>query len=212
MGKNLIFIGAGGHARSIFDSMSKIEKECVIGYVDITKSDYMSKKSIKYLGKDDYIFQNYANDEVELILGLSYLGKSVSTDLRNNILDKFSNYSFYTFVSERSYVSEDATIGSGTVILNNVHINSECIIGKNCVINNNVLIEHDCEIGESVQISPGALILGGAKIGDNCFIGAGVILRDATAIVKNCKIGMGSIITKDILESGTYIGHPIAKL
>jgi acetyltransferase-like isoleucine patch superfamily enzyme len=31
-------------------------------------------------------------------------------------------------------------------------------------------------------------------------------------IIENTIIGMGSIVTKDILQNGTYVGNPIYKL
>jgi sugar O-acyltransferase (sialic acid O-acetyltransferase NeuD family) len=212
MGDSLIFLGSGGHAKSIYDSLSEKEKSLIIGYVDLKTSDFMEMKNINYLGNDDYFIENFVPSNNKLVLGVSYIGKKPNFNLRSQLLYKYRKFEFYKFISKKSYVSIDSQIGEGSIILNDVFINSSVQIGSHCLINNRVLIEHDCEIGNNVQISPGAIILGGSRIGNNCFIGAGSIIRDSVNIIENTIIGMGSIVTKDILQNGTYVGKPIYKL
>lgn len=212
MEKRLILIGSGGHAKSILESLSISEKNNLIGYVDIEPSSYMESKNIKYIGNDDCMKDYEGEEDLFLILGLSYLGSTPSFELREKIILKYKNFNFYQFISSKSYISKDSSIGKGTIILNNVYINNSTKIGNSCLINNNVLIEHDCEIGNNVQIAPGAIILGGVNIADNCFIGAGVIIRDSVNIASNIIIGMGCVVTKNITTSGTYYGNPLKKM
>jgi hypothetical protein len=45
MGKNLIFVGMGGHAKSIDEAMTTDNKNRIVDYVDIKHLYFISKKN-----------------------------------------------------------------------------------------------------------------------------------------------------------------------
>jgi len=201
-----IIVGSGGHGKVVYEIVKN--KYDIIGYSDIEDK----KNQLKYLGTDDNVIQILEkNPNIKLFLGLSYIGKKVSLDLRNNILDFFENHGFYfsKIISNNTIISETVLIEEGVFIGNNVVINPNAVIGKNALINTGAIIEHDVKISKNTQIGPGALLLGGVQIGANCFIGAGSIIRDSVLICNNVIIGMGSIVTANINNSGTYYGNPL---
>lgn len=110
------------------------------------------------------------------------------------------------------------------------------VIGKNCVIGSNTAIVRGSAneytiIEDGVNMAPGCNIGHGTFIGKNThlanniatggssyiesnnFIGCGVSLKPGVKInSKNVIIGTGGVITKNINESGVYVGCPAKKI
>jgi len=210
--KKLVIIGAGGHSNAIISSLNEEQFNSVIGYVDIKENKNLSKE-IKYLGNDRDFSNNHSPNNLELIIGLSYVGNKIDLSLRIKIINfyKLKRYKFISIISPYSYISHEAKIGKGVYIAPGSKIIANAKISNFCLINTGAIIEHDVSLGENVQVSSGSVLCGDIIIGDNTFIGAGSVLRDGINIVGNTIIGMGSVVTKNITESGIYAGNP-AKL
>ena len=198
---NIILVGGGGHARACADviNISKINFN-IIGYVDPQENKLMS--AFKYLGSDDVLV-----DYVQSCSFLITIGQIKSYSKRKELSDhldeiKANQISIY---SENSYVSSNATISSGTIIMHGAIIQTNVKVGKNCIINDRALIEHDSVIGDNCHISTGAIINGNCKIGNGVFIGSSAVIRNGINIADDCVIGMGAIIKQDILENNTII-------
>jgi sugar O-acyltransferase (sialic acid O-acetyltransferase NeuD family) len=114
-------------------------------------------------------------------------------------------------ISLNTTISEYHEIGEGNLILDFVLIEPDTKIGNGNLINCYAGIFHDVEIGDFNEIMPGAKILGTAKIGNNCRIGTNATILPGISICDNSIIGAGAVVTRDITESGTYVGVP-AKL
>lgn len=192
---NIVLVGAGGHAQSILaietNDGTTIHQYCAPQRNHRLEAHY----GVEYLGSDDQILT--ATKEFELILGVSYLGQSVSGELRKKLLDKFQSFRFRRWIAHSSIV-KTADIGQGSIVFERALVNTGTKIGENCVINSGAIVEHDCVIGNNVQISPGAIVLGGVHIADNCFIGAGAIIRDSVHIKTETMIPMGAKVTQNI--------------
>lgn len=119
-------------------------------------------------------------------------------------------------------------IGSNTFIGPFVEIQKNVSIGKNCKIQSHTFICELVEIGNNCFISHGVMFIndlfsagapaGGdiskwkkTVIGNNVSIGSNATILPIK-IVDNVVIGAGAVVTKDILESGVYIGNPARKL
>jgi UDP-3-O-[3-hydroxymyristoyl] glucosamine N-acyltransferase len=73
-------------------------------------------------------------------------------------------------------------------------------------------VGHDCVIGDFFTASPGVNISGNCTIGNQVYIGTNASLKQGITICDDVIIGMGSVVVKDIIEPGVYIGNPISKL
>ena len=120
------------------------------------------------------------------------------------------------------------TIGSDTFIGPFVEIQSGVVIGKKCKIQSHAFICDKVTIGNNCFISHGAMFIndlfedGGpaqgnkekwksTNIGDNVSIGTNSTILPVK-ICSNVVIGAGAVVTKDILESGVYVGNPAKKI
>ena len=205
----IVIIGGGGHAKSLINTLKKIEGYQIIGYIAL--NDGGDILGIPYLGDDtvlDEVQQKYKCRDA--IIGVGNVNVS---DKRRQITDelKSKGFIFPTVISPTAMIGEDVTIGQGTVVLDGVIVNVGTQIGKYCIINTGSIIDHDCQIGNFVHLAPGAVLSGGVNIGDHTMIGAGASVIQGKTVGSNCMIGAAASVTDDCLETGTYVGIPARK-
>ena len=193
MSKDVIIIGAGGHAKVIADIIYK-SGDNLIGFLDdnlanIGKEIYLGKK---VLGTT----KNY------FIIGIG--NNSIRKKINNE-----NNLKLYTAIHPSAIIAQDVKIGIGSVIMAGVVINPGTVIGKNCIINTCSSLDHDNLLEDYVHISPGAHLAGTVSVKEGTWICTGAIIKNNITIGKNNIIGAGSVVIKDIIdENTTYIGVP----
>jgi len=114
--------------------------------------------------------------------------------------------------------------------LGGVKIGTNCIIGSNTsivrgsanehtILKNNVnlapgcCIGHGTEIGENVHFANNVTIGGSVKISNNCFLGCASTINPRIELQSdNIILGAGSVVTKNLKESGVYVGVPAKKI
>ena len=119
-------------------------------------------------------------------------------------------------------------IGDNTFIGPFVEIQKDVKIGKNCKVQSHSFICELVTIGDNTVIAHGVMFIndlfsmGGpangdknlwksTTIGNNVSIGSNATILPVS-ICDNVVIGAGSVITKDIKESGIYVGNPAKKI
>ena len=200
--RDIIILGAGGHAKACIDVLESENKFNIVGLVD-SSSTHNEVLGIPIIGNDDdlgKIFDNIKN----AIIGI---GQIKSPELRVKLYKKLIDIGFSLPVikSPRAYVSGSSEIGKGSIIMHDVIVNSSSNIGKNCILNNKALIEHDVSVGNNTHIATGAIINGGVKVGENCFIGSGAVIKQMVSICDNSVIGAGVVLKRSIKSSKIII-------
>jgi len=193
--KEIILIGAGGHAISCIDVIEETKKFKISGIVDNDES-ILNCLNYPLIGKDKDLKSLREKYEFAFIV----IGQIKSPKLRIDLFNKLKklNYKLPTVISPRAHVSKHCNIGEGTIIMHDVIINAKASVGFNCIINNKALIEHDAKIANNCHISTGAIINGGSIVNDNCFIGSGSVIREEIEIGYNCVISASSFVRKNI--------------
>ena len=185
--KNLILIGAGGHCVSCIDVIEKEKKYKIIGVVDKKKI-----RNIKYkiLSKD----KNFKKIILKCKNVLITLGQIKKTEKRVDLFNRAKKIGFKLpkVISPLAYVSKNAVVGEGSIIMHGAIVNAGAKIGRNCIINTNALIEHDANIGDHCHISTRATLNGGVELGKKSFVGSHSVVR------QNIKIGEGSFINANL--------------
>jgi len=119
------------------------------------------------------------------------------------------------------------SIGDNSFIGPFVEIQNKVTIGENCKIQSHSFICELVTIGDNTIIAHGVMFIndlfsnGGpangdkslwksTRIGSNVSIGSNATILPVN-ICDNVVIGAGSVVTKDIVKPGTYVGNP-AKL
>ena len=199
--KNVIILGASGHAKVIAEVINK-SGDNVVGFLD---DDLSLKGKIVYLDKkvlgtiDDI---NKYKDNY-FIIGIG------NNKIRKEISSKYNDLKWYIAIHPSAIVAENVEIKEGTVIMPGVVINPGTVIGKHCIINTSSSIDHDNKIGDYVHISPGTHLAGRVTVGKSTWICIGVSVINNITIGCNDIIGAGAVVIKDILEDNkVYVGVP----
>jgi sugar O-acyltransferase (sialic acid O-acetyltransferase NeuD family) len=196
--KNVIIIGAGGHAAELDDYIKSNQKFEVnnelniIGFLDDNPDNYSRYRfSAPLLGgvKDHRVIsgQNY-------IIGIANLL------YRRIIVDRYlaEGAHFEKFIHFGAYVSDSAVIGEGSIIGPNVSIGPNVQIGKFTLINARSSLGHDSLVGEYNFISPNVCLSGFTEVGDENLLGINSATIPGIKIGNRNKIAAGMVLDQNI--------------
>lgn len=208
MKKNIIFIGGGGHCKSIIDIAEHLNYN-ILGILDVEEKIGEHVLSTSIIGSDNDI-SKYVND-AEFIITVGFItNPMVRIKLFNAV--KSAGGKFTTIIAPTAYISKYAEVGEGTVVMHNAVINAEAKIGYNCIINTFANIEHEAVVGNNCHISTGAMVNGMCNLGDNIFVGSQSVIAQTTNIASGSIISAASFVHKNLESGGVYAGNPARKI
>ena len=206
MHKNVVIIGAGGHAKVIADIIKK-SGDTIVGFLDDNKKIgehiILNYKVIGNLA--DRISISKSNPDYEFII-------AIGDNKKIKEISQLFKLKFYTAIHPSAQIGLSVEIQEGTTIMANTCINPLAKIGKHCIINTGSIIEHDNVVEDFVHISPNVTLCGTVKVGALTHIGAGVTVKNNIDICGNCIIGAGAVVVKNIEEEGIYVGVPAERM
>lgn len=197
--KQLVLIGAGGHAKSIIDSINEDEIE-IIGFIDDNKRGL--HYGIPILGSKIESIENYHEYYYFVSIG--------DVQCREKWFEKVKvmNLETLNIIDKTAYVSKTAQLGKGNFIGKHAIINADSIIGNDNVINTRALVEHECIVGNHVHLSTNSVINGNVEIGDRVFLGSMAVCNGQQRIESDVTIGSGSVVINNIESCCTVVGVP----
>jgi len=195
----LIIVGAFSEIVELAEDNGNI----ILGFFDNLKTE--SYFGYPILGTDELA--------VELVSTYKNIPLVITPDnpiVREMLYFKYLSigYTFLNLVSKEAKVSKSATIAEGAIVQSGVNISSESYIGKFVKLNTNCNVMHNCRIEDFTTVAPNAVILGYISIGKRCYIGSNATILPNITITDDVTIGAGSVVTRNIYESGIYIGSP----
>lgn len=204
----LVLIGGGGHCKSVIEA-AESSGRIIKGILDMPDTVGSHILGYAVIGTDAAI-SKYV-DECEFVVTLGFI-KDASHRIDLHHLVESLGGKFATVIAPTAHVSRHSSVGEGTVILNHASVNAGASIGKGCIINTAANIEHDVIVGDYCHMSTGAMVNGDCIIGDATFIGSGSVVCNGISIASHSVVGAGSSVTKNIIESGTYVGVPAKRI
>ena len=188
---NIILIGGGGHCISVIDVIENDNKFNILGILDsnIKENNVLG---YKILGGDNLI-PELVNENTYFLITVGQI-KSYSTRKKIAEILIENKAKFATIISTLAYVSQHATIGEGSIIMNGAVVNAKSTIGKNCIINTKSNVEHGVSIGDFCHISTCAVVNGDSVIGNGTFIGSNATISNDVSIKENSIISAGKFI------------------
>ena len=202
---SLILIGAGGHSRSCIDVIEQHGRFQIAGLVGVKGEMKYKQLSYEVIGTDEELPELVKTYSLAVIT----LGHIHTPDTRIRLYHLASSIGFELpiIVSPLSYVSQHATIGAGTIVMNGAFVNARAKIGCNCIINTRAVIEHDVNVSDHCHISTGAILNGNVHVGEGSFIGSGSIVKEGVAIGQRSVVGMGLALRRNVIENSQYSGN-----
>jgi len=110
--------------------------------------------------------------------------------------------------------------GENVTFCENLVVRDDVVLGNNVTIKAAVHLANGLRVGDDTILGPAVVTLDkpptgdakGVTIGKRCFIGASSVLLPGITIGDDVIIGAGSVVTKDCLEPGMYMGTPCQKV
>lgn len=203
--KNVILIGAGGHARSCIDVIEYDGRFSVAGLIGQHSEIGTDVLGYQLIGTDADLPSLLALVPNALIA----VGQIDTPEPRVRLFEMLKRIGFNlpSIISPFAHVSKHAEIGEGTIIMHGATINAGARLGRNCIINSHALIEHDATIGDHCHISTKAVLNGNVKMGNACYVGSGTVIKEGISIGNGCLIGMALSIRHDQINNEKIIAN-----
>lgn len=100
---------------------------------------------------------------------------------------------------------EEASIGSGNIILENTSIGFHAQIGNGNLIWNSCVISHECTLGNYNYLSPSCALAGRVSIRNNCFLGIHSTIRNDITVDDHTFIGASCYISHDTTPGSVHV-------
>lgn len=189
-----VLIGYGGFSREIMADIGR-EIRCFVDdeYVIIGKTNKLS---------------NFDSKKHEALIAIG------DPNIRKKLVDKLpSDTIFWNHISKHAIIMDPLiSFGVGNVICAGVIITTNVSIGNHVHLNLSTTVGHDSVVGNYVTTAPNVSISGNVSISDGVYIGTNSVIREKINICSNVVLGLNCGVTKNIDESGTYVGTPSIKI
>lgn len=208
--KDLIIIGAGGHAHSVIDVVESGTEYRIVGLIDSTLS--LGDKAFGYevLGAESDLDALVNGGEFELFIAI---GDNFHRQRVYRLVNaRLPTTKFATLTHPDSQISKRASLGAGTVVMAGAIINAGCHIDDGVIINTGAVIDHDGSIGRFSSLAPLAAVGGSASIGKRTAIGLGAKLIHNISIAHDVCVGAGSLVLKSIERTSVVVYGTPAKV
>lgn len=206
--KKIAFLGAGTFSDGVFPFLDPTMYEFVGYFDDKPIKEYKRYPILGKLSESVSFLEKGLIDCVFITIGDNEKRKEVFELVAENHYSAIIN-----IISPHSSIfSKDSIKGRGIFLGFSSFIGSESVVYDNCIINTGAIVEHHSVIGSHCNIAPGSTINGLCQIGEGTYVGSGAVIIQCIKIPSFTTIGAGCVVTKDILESGTYVGVPAKKI
>jgi sugar O-acyltransferase (sialic acid O-acetyltransferase NeuD family) len=200
-----IIIGAGGHARVVYDILQCDQNVTIESFVDNTRRGSDEDIMGVPVTGDHSVISDLVDDGAELFIvavGDNDTRREHYESLRDQGLTPVNA------VHPSAEITPTATIGTGSVFASSSDISTNAVIGDNVVINTDALVEHETEIHDHAHVGPGSKIAGRVEVGTDAFIGIGTTVKEYVTIGEGAIVGAGSVVLDDVPANTVVAGTP----
>ncbi len=194
----IIVIGTSGHAAEIQEYLHAAGYsrdtggKRVAGFLDDDPEGYGRYRfRAPYLGP---IKGHRVLPDHHYIMGIANL------QFRRTIVEQLlaSGASFLTLVHPTAYVSESATIGTGTILGPMVNVGPNVVVGNFNLVNSRCSLAHDTRLGDFNFLGPNVSFSGETVVGDENLFGVNCATKPGVLIGTGNKVEAGMIVDKSI--------------
>lgn len=203
----MLIAGAKGFAKEVLEIVhQKGELDRLVFYDDVNDySEALLYDRFPILQNVEQAVDYFGTVDQRFTIGIG------NPALRTKLSEKFINAGgqLTSVISIQSEIgSYGVEIEAGCIIMGGVRVSNDVTIGRGSMIYYNSVITHDVEIGDFVEISPSVTILGRAQIGHHSHIATGAIIFPDVMIGQHVIVGAGSVVTRDVPDYCTVVGSP----
>lgn len=210
--KRLIIVGAGEFGQIAYEYFTYDSEYEVVAFA--VEKKYRDIEELYCLPVIDFeeCKEKYPPGEYDVFVAITYVQLNRARTRLYNICKQLG-YHCATYISSRSFVWHNVSIGENTFIFENVVIQYKAKIGNNVIIWSGSNVAHQTVIEDNCWLAPQCSIAGFSHIGMNTFIGINTTIGDNIVVSADMVLGAGCVVVKNINEiGGVYVGNPAKKL
>jgi sugar O-acyltransferase (sialic acid O-acetyltransferase NeuD family) len=119
---------------------------------------------------------------------------------------------FATIVHPSAVVSRFATVGAGSVILQNAVVGSGVRLGRHVHVLPLTVVSHDAQVDDFATIAGCVSVSGHVRLGRACYVGTAASIRGGVTVGEGAMVGMGAVVLNDVPVETVVAGVPAAEL
>ena len=204
--KRCAIIGSGDLGQLIAYHGEQTGQYQVVGYFNDFLQPGERVGHVPILGGQAHVESQFKNGQFdELFIGIGYR----HLELRTALFKRFSGHiPFGKMIHPSAYVDPSCHVGEGAVLLPGCVLDRNVSIGPNVLLNTGVRIAHDSRVGGHTFVAPAVAMAGFVQVGQGCNLGINTTVIDNITIVDGVRTGGGTVVIKNLIESGLYVGAP----
>ncbi len=198
-------VGAGGHARVVWDALRLIsEREGWTPAAVVDDDQRLWGRDFMGLTiRGPLASLNRAQvDAAVVAIGDNHARQTAFAAVRT------MGIPLINILHPRAVIANPVQMGSGIVAFANVVVNIGSHIGDNVILNTGCTVDHDCVIGPHVHLAPGVHLAGGVSVGEGTLVGIGSVAIPGVTLGRWAVVGAGSALVRDVPDQVTVAGTP----
>ena len=202
--RDLIIIGAGNVGGFLaFNQNLFSEQFNIVGFLDDDTAKHGREfYGLKVLGNTEHLFSMDKNIAVAIGIGFPKAKRKVFEKIKHNGND------FPSFISSKTWVSNNVTVGKGVILYPGVSVNYQTAIDDFVIMNMNCAIGHDCTIGKFCALAPGVNLGGFSVLEEAVDMGIGSATKQNIIIGKDAVIGGQTMLIRNVAAGVKVAGVP----
>jgi len=205
--KDIIIIGASGHAKVVIDILETKGEYRIVGLIDLCRKKGERFFGYEILGNDEHrkdICHQYGIGHLFIAIGDNWLRHQV----HQKIISTDKDISFVTAVHPSAVIGRDVIIEYGSVVMAGAVVNSSSRIDRFCIINTAASIDHDCHLKDFASVAPNACLGGNVTIDSHSAISIGATVKQGIHIARHTVVGAGATVLDDLPGEVLCYGTP----
>lgn len=203
--KNIVVVGASGHASVVIDIIERQRAYSIVGLLDRRGSG--SAMGYEILGtEEDLPALAAARGITDAIVAI---GDNWTRHLVVRSLEALvPGLEFVTAVHPAAQVGRGTEIGKGSVVMAGAVINPNARVGPFCVVNTCASLDHDSVMDEFSSLLPNASTGGSVRIGAFAAVCQGANVIHGRTVGAHTVVGAGATVLRDLPPCAVAYGTP----
>ena len=209
--KNILIVGASGHAKVIIDIIEKCNEYHIIGLIDTYKRMNGEIAGYPILG-DETIIPDLM-ETYDIYGGIIAIGDNwTRSNMSKQIKSLVPEFKFLTAIHPNAVIGNNVKINEGTVVMAGAIVNSDSKIAEFCILNTKSSLGHDSTMGKFSSLAPNATIGGNVVIGNFSAVSIGATVIQNINIGIHTVIGAQALVLKDVGDYLVAHGTPAKEI
>lgn len=195
---NVVVFGAGGYAAEVVDLLDTLGHR-IVAFVAEGNRGTQSTTGVTVVPTLDDVAEEYQGAVIAIGDGSArrHIAESLPSAVELPVLAHPS-----------ASVSPYATLGAGTMVMQNAVVNSRATVGECVIVNVAACVAHDVTVGDYCHLAPATQLGGGSSVGSGSNVGTSAVLLPGVSVGRQSVVGAGAVVTRSVPDGTTVAGVP----